>query len=329
MIEVTEHICTHQHPEVSVYSVDPTHTTMLRKAFALALRKRFNELTRVIRETVYTNDAFGLNPGMKMKPFTFQMNPAPADAFAFPRSKDKIAEFMKWLQVQVNRGILEIGELPQVGTGIEDAWTNKYVFDSYKRGVIRARYEMQKAGFGTPDIASTGGIEVSMNTPFHIDRLGLLYTRTYSELKGITAIMDQQISRVLAQGLANGDGPLLLARKLVSVVNGVGRDKLGLDISYTTKTGKEVKYFMPARRRAEIMARTEIIRAHHQATIMEYKNWAVEGIKVKAEFMTAGDNRVCPQCAMLEGEIFTLEEAMNLIPVHPSCRCIALPYKVK
>ena len=86
---------------------------------------------------------------------------------------------------------------------------------------------------------------------------------------------------------------------------------------------------MPARRRAEIMARTEIIRAHHQATIMEYQNWAVEGIKVKAEWATAQDNRVCPQCAPLEGEIFPLETAMNMIPVHPSCRCIALPYKDK
>lgn len=331
MIETAEHICTHQHPEISVYAADPTRTTMLRKAFTIALRKRFNELTRVIRETVYTNDAFGLEPGIKLRPFTFQMNPAPADAFAFPRSADKVKSFMTWLNIQVDRGILEIGELQQVGVGIEEAWTNKYIFDSYKRGVIRARYELQKAGFDVPSIAQTGGIEITMATPFHIDRLGLLYSRTFSELKGITAIMDQQISRVLAQGIADGDGPLLLARKLVSTINGIGRDKLGLDISYISpRTGREVKYFMPARRRAEIMARTEIIRAHHQATIMEYQNWAVEGVIVKAEFSTAGDNRVCAKCEALEvGGPYTLEEIMNLIPDHPSCRCIALPFKVK
>ncbi len=330
MIETAEHICTHQHPEISVYAADPTRTTMLRKAFERAMRKRFNELTRVIRETVYTNDVFGLDPGIKLRPFTFQMNPAPADAFAFPRSADKIKAFNVWLKQQVDRGILEIGEIQQVGAGVEEAWTNKYVFDSYKRGVIRARYELQKAGFDVPSIAETGGIEISMSTPFHVDRLGLLYTRTFNELRGITAIMDQQISRILAQGIADGDGPLLLARKLVSIINGVGRDKLGLDISYISpRTGREVKYFMPARRRAEIMARTEIIRAHHQATIMEYQNWAVQGVVVKAEWMTAGDNRVCSECLALEGEIFTLEVAMNMIPLHPSCRCIALPFKVK
>ncbi len=321
MIETAEHICTHQHPEISVYAADPTRTTMLRKAFERDMRKRFNELTRVIRETVWMNDAFGLEPGIKLRPFTFQMTPAPPDAFAFPRSADKIKAFNVWLKQQVDRGILEIGELPQVGVGIEEAWTNKYVFDSYKRGVIRARYELQKAGFDVPSIAQTGGIEISMSTPFHVDRLGLLYSRTFSELKGITAIMDQQISRVLAQGLADGDGPLLLARKLVSTINGTGMG----DLAIKDTLGR----FIPARRRAEIMARTEIIRAHHQATIMEYQNWAVEGVVVKAEWMTAGDNRVCSECLALEGEIFTLEVAMNMIPLHPSCRCIALPFKVK
>jgi len=52
---------------------------------------------------------------------------------------------------------------------------------------------------------------------------------------------------------------------------------------------------------------------------MEYQNWAVEGIVVKAEWSTAQDNRVCQQCAPLEGEIFPLETAMNMIPLHPSC----------
>jgi len=315
VIETAEHI----HQGISVYGYDPTRTTVLRNAFARALRKRFNELARVIRQTVYENDAFGLRPGIKLRPFTFQMTAAPADAFAFPRSSDKVRSFMAWMRQQVDKGILEIGELEQVGVGIEEAWTNKYVFDSYKRGVIRSRYELQKAGFSTPSIEATGGIEISMATPFHIDRLGLLYTRTFEGLRGITTAMDTQISRVLAQGIADGDGPVLLARKLVSTINGTGMG----DLAIKDTLGR----FIPARRRAEVLARTEIIRAHHQATIMEYQNWAVEGVIVKAEWMTAGDNRVCSECILLEGEIFTLETAMNMIPLHPSCRCIALPFK--
>lgn len=48
-------------------------------------------------------------------------------------------------------------------------------------------------------------------------------------------------------------------------------------------------------------------------------------VHVRAEFSTAGDDRVCSVCAGLEGEIYTLDEAADLIPVHPNCRCITLP----
>ena len=47
-------------------------------------------------------------------------------------------------------------------------------------------------------------------------------------------------------------------------------------------------------------------------------------IQVKAEWATAGFN-VCPDCASLQGRVFTLDEIENLIPLHPNCRCIALP----
>jgi SPP1 gp7 family putative phage head morphogenesis protein len=94
------------------------------------------------------------------------------------------------------------------------------------------------------------------------------------------------------------------------------------DLGITDTLGR----FIPAQRRAEMLARTEIIRAHHLATIQEYRNWGVLGIYVKGEWKTAGDDRVCSQCASLEGNIYTLDEIESMIPLHPNCRCIALPY---
>ena len=317
MIETALHI----HKGITINAYDPTRTTALRNAFVRDMKRRYKELTDVIRQAVDVQDCFGLRQGTIR---TFQMTPPGAGMFAFPRSADKVVAFMRWLQDQIDRGLLEVGEFQQIGVGVESAWTNKYILDSYKRGVMRSRYELQKAGFNVPSIEATGGIGISFSTPFHIDRLGLLYSRTFTELKGITAQMDQQISRVLAQGIADGDNPHLLARKLVSTINGIGRDKLGLDISYTRispKTGEEivVKYFMPAERRAEIIARTEVIRAHHQAMIQEYRNWALEGVYVKGEWKTAGDARVCEKCAELEGHIYTLDEIEPMIPLHPQC----------
>jgi SPP1 gp7 family putative phage head morphogenesis protein len=293
---------------------DPTHTTVLRNAFAKAMKTRFMEITNAIKKGVDNNDCFGL----KEKIHNLQVTTPTEGAFAYPLSQTKVEEFMRWLERQVNAGLLTVREMNQIGASANSYWTNLYLFDSYKRGVMRARDEMRKAGMDVPSIDESGGIDVILGLPFHLDRLGLIYIRAYNDLKGITDVMSSQISRVLAQGIADGDGPALLAKKLVSTINGTGMGNLAI----TDTLGR----FIPAQQRAILLARTEIIRAHHLATIQEYRNWGVLGITVKGEWKTAGDDRVCDACAALEGKIFTLDEIEGLIPLHPLCRCIALPY---
>ena len=294
---------------------DPTHTTALRKVFSKKIEVRFAELALFTKKAIVDQDCFGL---VKPTLQTHQMNLPYFQQFDYPRSAEKLDAFMKWLQEQVNKGLLDVRVLEQVGASVESAWTNLYLYDSYKRGVMRARYELIKAGLTVSTIEASGGIDIVMGLPMHIDRLGLIFTRAYNELKGITDAMNSQISRVLAQGIADGDGPMLLAKKIVAVINGTGADKLGI----TDTLGR----FIPATVRAKIMARTEIIRAHHLATIQEYRNWGLEGIKVMGEWNTAHDDRVCPKCEALDGKIFTLDEIEPMIPLHPQCRCIALPY---
>ena len=301
--------------------VDPTHTTVLRNAFARDMARRFKSLIRSIKIGVVDRDVFGLSSGANaLGTFITQQVVIPdPGAFAFPRSSDKIAAFMRWLEAQVEAEMLTVGEFEQIGAAIESAWTNKYILESYKRGISRSRSEMKKSGFDIPSIAVSGGVDIVAGLPMHVDRLGVLYTRVFSELKGITSQMDQQISRILAQGIADGDNPRLLARKLVAAIDGTGAGKLGI----TDSLGR----YIPAARRAELLARTEVIRAHHQGMVQEYMNWRVEGVTLQAEWKTAGDHRVCERCEIYEGETFTLEEAMNMIPLHPLCRCIALPYR--
>lgn len=294
--------------------IDPTGTLGIANTFARQMKLRFQELVNVVRISVDKNDCFGLK-----SPDIFQMVPTGAEAFKYARSSAKIQEFMKWLQEQVNAGILTVTQYQQIGESIESAWTNVFITDTYQRGVQRARSEMIKAGYSVPTIAQTGGIEMAMAAPVHADRLGLLFTRTYNDLKGITASMDAQISRILAQGLADGDNPRILAQKIIAVINGDGVDRLGI----TDTLGR----FIPAERRAEILARTEIIRAHHLGTIQEYRNWGIEGVFVQAEFKTSGDNRVCSKCEELaKGSPYTLDQIEKMIPAHPACRCVALPY---
>lgn len=293
--------------------VDPTRTTNLRNIFARDMHRRFTELALVVKKSVYDNDCFGLRP---KKLFAYQLLPAPNKAFAFSSSSEKVEAFMIWLQKQVDAGIIQVEVAKQLGTAVNSAWMNLYIINSYKRGVQRARDEMRRAGMNVPTIEMSGGINTVMM--MHTDRVGLIFTRAYTDLKGITDAMGMQISRVLAQGIMDGDGMDLLARKLVATINGTGMGDLGM----VDTLGR----YIPASRRAEMLARTEIIRSFSEAQLQEFRNWGVVGVSAKAEFLTAGDERVCSKCSHLEGVVYTLDEASGVIPVHPQCRCIWLPY---
>lgn len=294
---------------------DPTHTTAIRNAFARDCRKRFANLCRVIQKSIVDEDCFGLNPDGGGFAAHASMVTTGRLAFDYPRSAEKVNEFMKWVDKQIQAGILETTTRTQLGRAVEEAWQNQYVTSAYQKGILRARQEMASKGYDVPSIPDASALYGAFNQPFHMDRVGLIYSRVYSGLKGITALMDTQISRVLAQGMADGDNPRVLARLLTKTITGpVG------DLSLTDTLGR----FIPAERRAEVLARTEIIRAHHEATMQEYRNYGVEGVNVEVEWMTAGDDRVCDECASMEGQVFTLDEADGMIPVHPQCRCCAV-----
>lgn len=293
---------------------DPSQTTALRNAFARQMIRRFRKLRGLIRMAIVAEDVFGLQNNPLQ---TFQ-TPG-RRAFAFPRSADKVSAFMEWIRLQIQNDILQVAQMVQVGRSVDAAWTNLFIEDSYRRGVLRARAQMVQGGFDVPSMDATGGIAVGMQNTFHVDRLGLLYTRTFNELKGITDAMDQMLSRVLAQGMADGLGPRTIAKQLTAVIRGTGGD-----LALTDALGR----FMPAERRAQILARTEIIRAHAEAQLQEFENWGVVEVNVKAEWITAGDNRVCPECADLEGSIFTIEVARGMIPLHAQCRCAWIPFNI-
>lgn len=291
---------------------DPSRTTALRATFIRAMNRRFLKVRAMIRKAVFFEDVFG----MIDNPFTVNQTPG-RRAYQFMTSAEKVDAFMVWLRREAMVEILEMNTIVQFGRASNQAWTNVYIQNAYERGVARARTQLQQAGFDVPPLSETGGITASMAGPFHADRVGLLYSRTFNDLKGITDAMDGHISRVLSQGIADGLNP----RELGKILNDTIR-KGGGELGITDTLGR----YIPAERRAQMLARTEIIRAHAEAQLQEYKNWGVEGVSVQAEWITAGDNRVCSECAGKEGGIYTIEQAQGMIPLHPSCRCAWLPY---
>jgi len=266
---------------------DPTKTTTLRGRYERDLIRRLRKIAKQIREIVIEDDAFGFNSALVTN----------AGQFDFPRSSQKVAAFIAWLNRQQNAGILEITPGQTLESAAETSWQKIYLRSAYQKGLSSAASQMRKGGVEVTD----RWLDSAFFRPIHADRAGLIYTRAFSELTGITTTMADRMSSTLAQAIVEGVGMREVSARLVADVGKIG--------------------IVRARR----LARTEIIRSHAEATLNGYEEAKIEGVEVLSEFTTAGDDRVCVTCQALEGKVFTVDEARGVIPVHPNCRCAWLP----
>jgi SPP1 gp7 family putative phage head morphogenesis protein len=278
--------CKH-HFSANVDRQDPTNTKTIVKRFDADLRRRFKDVRRQIKIAIVDNDVFGLNlPNDRI----IHNDAPPPNAFAFRRDPDKVDAFMEWLRRENDQKILEIITGTPIAAASQTAWSNVYIRASYDKGVRQSGADMRRQGAKV----SSRFIDAAFNRPIHADAAGLIFTRTFRELDGITKTMEGQMARVLTQGIIEGDGARELARKLTNRV-----DKIGIT-------------------RARVLARTEVVAAHAEAKLNLFEEAGAEGVMVMAEFSTAGDDQVCPECEALQGKQFTIEESHGVIPVHPN-----------
>ena len=303
------------------FRIDPTRTFTIRKAFVNESNRRFRLIKALIWDAIVTKDVLGLKE-KKQKSISSVFHLADSGlqpkAFAFKTDPKKVESFMSWLNTELDTKILEVAS-PRKNVG-NVAWANKYIDTAYKRGMKRAETELAKAGIPTsklPDNVKWFAVEARFNLPIHADKVGLIYTRTYSDLKGITDTMSQEISRTLAQGMAEGRGPAYLARTLNNRIEQAGGDLAIVDPRGTVR--------MRAIDRARVLARTETIRAHHVGNINIYREAGIEGVMIQAEWSASGDELTCEDCMDLDGNVFPLDVIEGMIPYHPQCRCVAIP----
>lgn len=288
----------------------PTRTKTIQDAYEAEMYRRFRAIKGLVRTTVEANDALRLGergdrrdrggPGtVASADASIATNADPVQDFDFPRDDEKIQAFLRWLREAEDDEVLEVFQRSGREVVARSEWQNIYVRRSYAKGLEQAEEFLQEQGIDVPE-QRLGQI---FNLPVHADALGILYTRNFTELEGISEAMDQQISRELVDGFAQGWNPRKMATEINDRVDNVGLT------------------------RARTLARTETINAHAEGTLNRYQDimGPDAAVTIRAEWSTAGDDRVCPICISLEGEIFSLEEARGLIPIHPNCRCAWLP----
>ena len=142
-----------------------------------------------------------------------------------------------------------------------------------------------------------------------IDRGAVDFLAHYQvELLGdVSAELASGIKRTITQGVLTGKSIPEVSREIGRVVE---------DKAAFRRAGKTV--FKTAQRRATLIARTETLRAHNEGRMVFYREVGVE----RVQWLTAHDERTCPQCAPLDGRVFKIEDVPGI--QHPACRCSRL-----
>jgi SPP1 gp7 family putative phage head morphogenesis protein len=274
---------------------DPTHTIGLRTRWRIDMSRRFRVIMRMIRKRI-VEDNF-LDPDIITVNIVTNKK-----KFVYRRSNDKLTEMMRWLLQGIEENILEVEFAPgtaPVGRNMRP-WTDAYVHSAYRKGLERNRMDLRARGVDIPETGTPFGtrpITAGLSQPIHIETLELIYTRVFSDLKGITEAMSQQMSRVLARGMVDGLSPDSIARNMVDRV-----DKIGLT-------------------RAKLLVRTETVNAFNTARLNDIElaeNFAEDDLLV--QWITARDERVRDRHRARHNKIYTVEEARSMIG-EPNCRC--------
>lgn len=276
--------------------IDPTRTSLIRKAFIVEVNRRYGKLQKAVRNFIVELDALGLGD---RKSFITMAQPR---EYEFRTDAGKVQAFNDWFDQQVKVDILA----PSPGTPLDQPWSTKYVESAYRRGQLNAYLASKQAGLaeelGIGAQSQEQFLRSAFGQPETLSKVQLLGTRAFEGMKGLNATMKTELNRILAQGIADGRGPNDLAKEMTGRIGSLTRS------------------------RARTIARTEVIHAHAEGQLDAYEDLGVKELGVKAEWSTAGDDRVCSRCGANEGEVFDMEEARGMIPLHPNCRCSWIPH---
>jgi len=297
---------------VSGSTQDPTKTITLRNNFSAEMAGRFIRIRAAVRKKIVNDnflepiekgtDEFAIGRPGGVIPITL----AKDGNWEYRWADSKVGEFNSWLKEMVDENILEVSRTATVGlkgiTGGEP-WTDVYIRSAYQSGLAKGRAELIASGAKIPSFDISGDVlSAAFYQPFHADRVGLMYTRVFNDLKGVTEVMSTQMSRALALGMANGDGPYTIARKLTDRV-----DKIGIT-------------------RGRLIARTEVVHTHNLAKLNEFERLETEiEEEILAQWITAEDERVRDRHRTRDRQVYPLSKARTMLG-EPNCRCTIIPW---
>jgi hypothetical protein len=279
-------------------------------------------LKKDLRKLLVEDDAFGLK---QPKPSVlFNANPdGPitnelvfnTGEWRYLTDERKLEALKKWLQFRVGALFLKQGQDDSA-----QSWLGAYVKQAYQQGLKRSWTSWKRptgpismskeAGQGYQQGQFAEFMRQSFGGPTPMERVRLMATRTFDDLKGVTDTMSTQISRTLLDGVVAGINPRDIGVQLNAIIDS-------------------------SKNRGKAIAQTEVIRTFNEGALDGYENMGVKAIGVQVEWAVSGlgvtelgNPSPCKKCAPLAGLVLTIDEARGLLPRHVNCRCSLIPANV-
>ncbi len=190
------------------------------------------------------------------------------------------------------------------------------VKESYQKGIESNIREFGELGFPHYEsLTHADRIKLAGYAMSLVDRSALDFLVNYDlQLLGnVTRELADGIKQRIAVGIVTGESIAKIGEKIGGVIS---------DPDSFRRAGKTV--FKTAQHRIEVITRTETLRAYGQGRRKFYDRIGVR----RVVWITAGDERTCPQCGPLDGQEFPMDK-MPPLPRHPQCRCLVYAARAK
>lgn len=275
-------------PSINPLNLDPSQTNSIARRFYSEFKRRLQvSLWKKIEQLINIDNAFDLHGN----PFIFNTQ------FGFLTDAQKIAKFREWIEEQIAAEILAMDF--QGGN-----WSNKHVQQAYLKGVKRAFSIANKVNKILDPVFFAGQQQqflTALNTRGRRANLELLFTRVLGEIRGLSDELISHLSRILADGIAAGYSSQQVSHNMFKEIVRISEKK------------------------AKAIARTELVRAQAEGQLDGFEQLGVSQVQGLVEFTTSGGSRVCPICRAKSGQVYTIQDARGVIPVHPNCACAWTP----
>lgn len=305
---------------------DPTKTKTLRRRFTQDFNARWRAVRGDIRTTIAENDAFRLGvsrqdtPATRLGGFATRVFDTRYGSDQYrptslvgrnPSAGDRAAAADNWVSTVVRGRVLDP---PWRGlANVRDWWATDAIRQAYLRGVGLANDDARAAGYDIAAADEPTAVATRRETTAAVEDLATLF---YLDVVGATDAVRDDVLRTFME--AADDGPVNANTTTIAgrrVLTNSLRDHASKVASRVDAVGQT---------RTATAAATRVVQAVNTGVINQAERLRARrlGVTLETAWSTAGDAKVCEECAALEGVAWELGSAdIQRPPLHPNCRC--------